>query len=222
MGRFQPTVLRSALVDPEYLLFILRTGPGQFWQERDEGAQLVASFGSLALTGSLENGVDAAGDENAYTLRAQWDALGEGVRLVEGAYGSGSSTCLSVAVSYHDDTAAQDDGQVLAADAALTRGRLAVQGEWLDYGDDATIYGTFADTRPWSVTASFMLDPERYEVALRYETLDDVNDAKAWTLGVNRYVAGHDVKWVLNVSDVSSDLDSQDGLAVGLGLTVNV
>jgi hypothetical protein len=72
------------------------------------------------------------------------------------------------------------------------------------------------------VTASFMLDPERYEVALRYEMLDDVNDAKALTLGINRYVAGHDVKWVLNVADVSSDLDTQDGLVVGLGLTVNV
>jgi hypothetical protein len=92
----------------------------------------------------------------------------------------------------------------------------------MQFGDDAALYDTFADTSPWALAASYMLDPEKYEVAIRYEMLDDVNDVKALTVGVNRYVAGHDAKWMLNVADASSDLDSQDGMAVALGLTVNV
>jgi len=221
MGRFQPALLRSALVDPENLLFILRTAPGQFFQERDEGAELAARLGPVLLRGSLENGADGAGDQNAYTLRADWDVRNS-VRLVEGAYGSGRETCLAFGVGYHDDETAEDGGEVLAADGVLTLGWFSLAGEWLDFGDDEATYDTFADTSPWSATASYMIDPERYEIALRYEMLDDVNDVSVWTVGLNRYIAGHDVKWVLNAASVQSDKSDADGMVVGLGLTVNI
>lgn len=222
MGRFQPPVLRSALVDPENLLFVLRTLPAQLLQARDEGVQVAGRWENVLVRGSLENGADGTGDDYAYTARLDWDVLGGGVRLVEGAYGSGRDACLTVGGSYHDDANAPDEGDLVALDAALTLGRFALSGEWLQVGEDPAFFGDFSDTSPFAVMASFMIDPERYEVAVRYEKFDADEELDAWTLGVNRYVAGHDVKWVLNVADVSADNDDQDGAAVALGLTVHV
>jgi hypothetical protein len=222
MGRFQPAFLRSALVDPENLLFVLRTLPAQLLQERDEGVQVAGRWGNFLVRGSLENGNDGVGDDYAYTARLDWDVLGGGVRLVEGAYGSGRDACLTVAGAYHDDANAPDEGDLVAVDAALTLGRFAVSGEWLQIGEDPAFFGDFSDTSPFAVMASFMIDPERYEVAVRFEKFDADDELEAWTLGLNRYVAGHDLKWVLNVADVKADRDDQDGAAVALGLTVHV
>jgi hypothetical protein len=222
MGRFQPAFLRSALVDPENLLFVLRTLPAQLLQQRDEGLQLAGRWGNFLVRGSLENGADGVGDDYAYTARVDWDVLGGGVRLVEGAYGSGRDACLTVAAAYHDDANADDEGDIAAADAALTLGRFALSGEWMQVGEDPAFWGDFSDTNPFAAMASFMIDPERWEVAIRYEKFDADDELAAWTLGINRYVAGHDVKWVLNVADVSADRDDQDGAAVALGLTVHV
>jgi hypothetical protein len=222
MGQFQPAVLRSALVDPQNQLFILRSGPGAFWQRRDVGVQLAAELERLLIRGSLENGADGAGDEFAYSVRADWAAAGGGVPLVEGTYGSGRKTCLSVGASYHSDENALLDGDVMTADAALTTDRFSLAAEFQDYGDDGAIYGTFADTAPWAASASFMIDPEKYEIGVRYEDLDDANEVKAVTVGLNRYFAGHDLMWQFNFATVDSDSTSQDGNVFAIGLTANV
>jgi hypothetical protein len=235
MGRYQPPVLRSALVDPEHLLFILRTTGGTVFQFRDEGAQLAARFDPFLLRASLENGEDGAGDESAYTLRADWDVVGGGVRLVEGAYGSGSQWCFTLGAAYRDDQGLDEDGDVITVDAAMTYGRFSLMGEWLSFGDgfvapdvDPAAADQYADTSPWAAAASFMLDPEKYELALRYEQPDAADTVDhVWTLGLIHYVSGHDVKWMLNAAYVSTDPPGDaefdnDGLRLGVGLTINV
>jgi hypothetical protein len=231
MGQFLPAVLRSSLVEPQNQLFILRTGPGAFWHARDAGAELAALLDTVLLRGSFLNGVDGAGDEPAFALRADWNAVGT-VPLVEGAYGSGRQTCLAVGASWYDDASALEDGDVLSADAILTTDRFSVAGEFQSYADDGGvdpgsgvldgIYGNFSDTTPWAATASFMVDPDRYELGVRYETLDDQYETSAVTVGVNAYLAGHDLMWQFNYSQVDSDRSDQDGGAFGIGLTVNI
>ena len=55
-----------------------------------------------------------------------------------------------------------------------------------------------------------------------YEELDDASDTSLLTFGANYYVAGHNAKWQLNIADISSDVDAQDGLLVGLGFVIGL
>lgn len=231
MGQFLPAVLRSGLIDPQNLLFILRTGPGAFWHGRDTGVQLAAELDRVLVRASLLNGADGAGDDQAWVVRADWSAV-DSVPWVEGAYGSGRQTALVVGASYYDDAGALQDGDVVSVDALLTTDRFSLGGEFQSYGDDGGvdpgngikdgIYGNLSDTSPWAASASFMVDPDKYEVGVRYETLDDQYDASAVTLGLNAYLAGHDLMWQFNYSQVSSDRSDQDGPVMGIGLTVHI
>jgi len=230
-GQYLPAVLRSALVDPQNQLFILRTTPGAFWHTRDQGVELAATLDRVLVRASFLNGVDGVGDDAAFVVRADWSAVST-VPWVEGAYGSGRQTALIVGASYYDDAGALEDGDVISVDALLTTDRFSLGGEFQSYGDDGGvdpgsgvkngIYGNLSDTSPWAASASFMVDPDKYELAVRYETLDDQYDASAVTVGLNAYLDGHDLMWQLNVSQVSSDRSDQDGGAVGIGLTVHI
>lgn len=231
VGQYLPAVLRSGLIDPQNLLFILRTGPGAYWHQRDQGAEVAADLDRVLVRASLLNGSDAVADDVAFCVRADWNAVNS-VPWVEGAYGSGRQTGLIVGASYYDDASALEDGDVISVDALLTTDRFSLGGEFQSYGDDGGvdpgngvkngIYGNFSDTSPWAVSASFMVDPDKYELGLRYETLDDQYDASAVTVGLNAYLAGHDLMWQFNYSQVSSDRSDQDGGAVGIGLTVHI
>jgi hypothetical protein len=226
MGQFQPVFLWNALVPPERLFFILRTTDSQFWHARVLGARLDGDYGRLRWALSLENGGDAQGDENAYTARVAYDVTGPGVDLVQGTYGAGEDSSLSVGLGYHDDESAADDGDVLAVDAPFTRGRFGLWADWLDYADDGGggtgIYSIFSDTSPWSVAATWMLVPEEYEIGARWQELDDDFDTNAWTVGVNRYVHGHDVKWQLNYVERDADDGGVEDQAIAVGHTVNI
>ena len=220
MGRFRSPLLGSSLVEPENLLFILRTTDGQYWfDNRDEGAMLDGAYEALRWSLAVQNGGDGSGNDLALTGRLSFDALGEGADRVEGALASGDGTNLTLGAAYHDDASASAGGDVLALDAFASSGPLAAQLEWLDYGDDG-LYGVFADTSPWSVSASYVVVPDKYEVAVRWQDLDDVNDQRALTLGINRYLQGHDCKWQLNYVDVSAD--SGDVATFAIGLTAHI
>ena len=154
--------------------------------------------------------------------------------MVEGTYGSGRQTCLSIGASYFDDPSASKDGNVVTADAALTTDRFSVAGEFQTYADDGGvptpgnpdvkngIFGNLSDSSPWAATAAFMIDPEKYEFGARYQALDDQFESKALTLGINRYMAGHDIMFQVNFAKVQSGGATSDGTVFGLGLTVNV
>jgi hypothetical protein len=231
VGRLQPAVLRSALVDPQNLLFLQRTVPGDFWYARDSGVELAARLDTVLVRAGLFNGSDGAGDEPALSLRADWDAVAT-VPPVEGAYGSGRQTALVVGASYYDDGGALEDGDVISLDALLTTDRFSLGGEFQSYADDGGvdpgngvkdgIFGNLSDTSPWSLSASFMVDPDRYELGLRYEDLDDDFDGKAITVGLNAYLAGRDLMGQINYTQLDSDFAGRDGGVFAIGLTVNL
>ena len=76
------------------------------------------------------------------------------------------------------------------------------------------------DTDPHSLTASYLLGAKRvWEVAARYEDLDDGLNRDVVLLGVNRYLIGHDVKILINYRSLDSDAGDEEIYGVGFSLS---
>lgn len=233
MGRFQSPLYWNGLVDPRNQLFVLRTASDEFWIggrpaqfDDNVGVMVDGSFQRLHWWVAAQNGVDGTADELALTGRLRYDVLGQGVGMVEGAYGAPDDAALSVGVGWFDDGGAVDgggnsaDGDVLAFDAQYANGSWAMNAEMLDYSKGSVNVFDVPDSTPWAVAVSYMVQPNTWEVAARYEDADTATNLGAITLGVNYYVSGHDVKWQFNVIDTTSDNDIEETTALALALTV--
>lgn len=235
LGRFQAPLYWNGLVSPRNQLFVLRTASDEFWIGGDP-ARFADDIGVMVDGGvekfhwwfAVQNGADGTADELALTGRIRYDVLGKGIGLVEGAYGAPDEAALSVGVGWHDDGAAVDgggnsaDGDVLAFDAQYANGAWAMNAEFLDYSaGSVNVYDT-PDSQPWAVALSYMLQPNQWEVAARYQDVDTASNLTDITVGVNYYVSGHDVKWQFNVINLTSDNDVEETTALALALTVGV
>ncbi len=220
VGQFKTPFLRTGLMDEDRLLFIAHTRNGIFYSVRDRGAQFQLDQGAFHAQAVAQNGSDQEAEELLLTARASVD-LGGGLarvdnRMVEGAYGAPDEFRAELGIAVQDDQAL-DDGEVLAAEGAITVGRFYAQAEILAYGESPAfpVDAMRGDTDPFSVTGSFMLDPEHWEIALRYEDFDDSLDRVLGTAGVNYYLRGHDLKFQLNAFHLDSDGGDEDTLAAG-------
>jgi hypothetical protein len=218
MGQFRPPFLWSAQVEEDEFILINRTFNGALWSSRDNGVMVQGNFNQLAFYVAAQNGTDGAGDEYAFTGRAEFDALGAGIGNIEGAYGADDGSNLTVGVAWYDD-GNLEDGSAIAIDAGFVSGAFSVYGELVDYDASFSVVG---DTTPYSVTAGFMVSPDEWEVAARYEDADDSAESTRITLGVNYYVQGHRAKWSLNYDTIDSDDTSIEADTVSFGLTVSV
>jgi hypothetical protein len=233
LGRFQTPLYWNALVEPRNQLFVLRTTPDEFWiggqpaQLADDiGVMLDGAFERLHWWLAVQNGVDGIGNELATTVRLRYDVLGKGVGMIEGAYGAPEEAAFSVDVGWRDDGGAVDgggnsaDGDCLAIGAQYANGRWAANAEFLDFASGSVNVFDTPDSQPWAATLSYMLEPNKWELAARYEDADTASNLSAITLGANYYVVGHDVKWQLNVVSTMSDNNVEEATALALGLTV--
>ncbi len=219
-GRYKVPFVRSALISDTKLLFLQRTNIASRIGFRDLGTMMSGQFDKLTLVLNAQNGTDGPTDELFYNARVSFHALGDGVGLVEGAYGAGDSPGLVVGAAIGDYSGV-DDGLRWIFDAAFTAGRFALSGEIAGFGEDV------GDNTPWDVTASFLF-AQVWEAAVRYEDYDN-DDAQqgdsSYSVGLNRYVAGHDIKWQLQYQRIDTDFESTNGIAfdrdiVSLGLVV--
>lgn len=241
MGQFRPPFLGSALRDENQLLFIDRTAVGNTWAFRDQGIMFSGAFDQLNWWIAAQNGVlDLQGDELAFSARVAFNALGNGTGSVEGAYGAGDESNLTVAAAYYTDDAFTD-GDAIAFEAAYTRGALYLAAELVDWdlnttggtslpatGNPITGAQLYGDTL-WALTAAYMVAPDEWEVALRWEEYDTPNvgatsvDASLLTVGVNKYMQGHDAKWQLNYTKFDTDTAfGQDVDTIALALVVSI
>jgi hypothetical protein len=239
MGNFVKPFLRSSLISDKNLLFMERTALGAFFNQREPGIMFSGNFDTVEWWLAGQNGIDGKQDDLNYTARIVANLMGAGPGKVEGAYGAGEETNLMVGLSYGNEKEL-DDGMTIGLEANLTSGPFCIAGELVDfdngttdlfpsksgsglhYGSDNTLVTTNpSDSTPWDLTGSYMFT-DMYEGALRYEVADDDDDTSAWTLGVNRYIQGHDIKWTLQVLNSSSDLDSNEVTEWSLGLTVGI
>jgi hypothetical protein len=240
-GRFKKPFVRSGLITDKNLLFQERTALGSFFDVREEGIMLSGSFDTIEWWLAGQNGIDGKEDDLNYTARLVANLMGSGVGKVEGAYGAGEETNLSLGVGFMDE-GEYDDGMAIALEAALTAGPFSVHAEMVDF-DDGDSTGSFlskdgsplhygsdntlvdadpADSTPWDVTVSYMFT-EMYEAMVRYEDSDnDTTDITAWSAGVNRYVQGHDIKWTLQVLSSDGETDTEELTEWTLGLTIGI
>jgi phosphate-selective porin O/P len=244
MGQFRRPFLWSSLVDENNLLFLDRSFNGDVWDGRDNGIQVSGSFEQLGWWIAMQNGGDGLIDDYQLTGRIQFNALGTGIGMQEGAYGASADSNLTIGLGWTDDGSdpANSGGvsdSAIAVDAGYTRGGLSVHAEIVDYDDnqkpDVAINGgtgvagfngspiaTGSET-PWAITVGYMVTPNEYELAARYEDLDDDFSTSLTSLGVNRYVQGHNAKWTLQWTSTSADTGGvTDTDTIGLGLTVGV
>lgn len=211
-GNFKPPTLSSFLIERNRLLFLDRTLLGGTY-ERDLGLQLSGDFETVGWWLAAQNGSDDVADEFLFTARVAVDLMGEGVGAVEGAYGAPDGTALTAAAFWQDDGAI-DDGTQIGAEVRLTAGPFAAAAEVVDLDEG------IGDATPWDVTFSYLFH-EEYEAGLRWEDLDDAADTTRITIGVNRYVLGHDIKWTLQFSTGDSDAPALENDAISLGLALS-
>lgn len=212
MGQFYVPTFRSATSDETKLLFLNRTLNGQTLNLRDQGLMVGGSFEMLNFGVAVQDGADGDTDELRITLNVTADVMGKGAGGVEGAYGAAEGTNLSVGGFYHmDDGFGVDGFDVFGVEAYFTMGALAVAAEFGDY--DAL------DQSPYSVTASYLFT-EMYEAALRYEDGDDAADTTDISAGVNRYSAGHNLKWTAQYVTTSSDDANLETDTISVGATL--
>jgi len=213
MGQFYLPTFRSATSDETKLLFLNRTINGTILNVRDQGIMAGGSFEMLNFAVAVQDGEDGDTDEFRITLNVTADVMGKGAGGVEGAYGAAEGTNLSVGGFYHmDDGANAGDGNdVFGVEAYFTMGALAAAAEFGDY--DA------ANQSPYSVTGSYLFT-EMYEAAVRYEDADDAADTTFISVGVNRYSAGHNLKWTAQYVMGSSDDAALDTDTISVGATL--
>jgi hypothetical protein len=226
LGRFKEPVLNSALASEVNLVFLDRTAIGDAFKVRDLGLALDGSFDVLGWTVAFQDGGDGQADEHKYTARLTATVVGTARdKIMEGAYGVGDATIVTVGASYQDDTSL-DDGRVIAGEAALNFGRFSIAGEVADI-DDGTggafgrtiLLNDASNTTPWDVTATFAFTPE-WELCARYEDTDDVDDTTSYRLGVDYFVHGHGLKWVAQWVHIDTDNAVGDSDQLGAGLTL--
>jgi len=219
MGRFLYPTLKSATMDENRLLFLSRTLIGQTLYDddsrgRSEGVALSGAFEMLGYALAIQNGGDDTVDELAFTVNVSADVMGKGAGMVEGAYGAAEGTNLTVGGFYHDDGSIED-GDAFGVEAYFTMGALSAAVNFVSFGKG------FGDNSPYDVTVSYLFT-EMYEAAVRYEN-EDFADATKISVGVNRYSAGHNLKWTLqyattDLGDLEPLFKIEDEITLGATL----
>lgn len=239
MGNFRQPFSRSGLITRNRTLFVDRTSIGNIFAGRQTGVMAHGDFEQVRWHVAAQNGLDSIGDDFLLTGRVDVDVIGSGVGDQEGAYGAGDETALTVGAAVADE-AALDDGLMWTIDAALTSGPFYAQAEIADFDDGTGAGGAFgrtwgtvaflnslgatgsdvADTTPWAATASYCFPDNDFEVAARWEDSDNDNNDEALSLGINKYVRGHDIKWQLSYTMFNTDVTDGDADILSLALAM--
>jgi hypothetical protein len=96
----------------------------------------------------------------------------------------------------------------MAVEAYFTSGPFSASVEAVDNDD--------ADTTATAITVTYAFTGD-WELGARME--DDDAGTETLTIGVNKYVSGHDVKWQVNMQSIDDDvLGDTDTISVGLAV----
>ena len=180
--------------------------------DRDVGVMLSGSVDVFSWMASVQNGEDDVADEYLITGRVEVDLIGDTLGY-EGGYGLGDEQGLTLGLAWADDGSVMDN-DALTVDAKFEANPFTAGLAFFDMGTGV------GDNSPYDVYATWMLTPDEWEVAVRYEDLDDTADTTAITAGVNWYLYGTDSKWQLNWRNQDSDSATLDGSIIQAGLTL--
>jgi len=243
IGNYKNPFLSSEMRSRKRELMLDRTYIGEtlIGTDRDAGVMFLGNFNdSIGWWLSLQNGTDGQANNYRLTGRLAWDAMGEGAgQMVDGAYNSGDGTNMTIAVAYTEDSSETDalgapildgmgvptngnDAEQIGGEVYITSGPFYIGGEIVSNGKN------LGDNTPFTVTGSYLFNGD-WEVALRYQGLDDtpaptipapMNLAQSIaSIGINKYVSGHDVKWQFQYANQSFSTAEDIGV-ISLGLVL--
>jgi hypothetical protein len=233
-GQFRAHRSFSNTVYSEQLLFQNRTLIGELGYRFDKGIMLHGNYaGPLSWYLSAQNGADDVQEDFEYVGRVEWAfgagaGNGEGGIVMPGGNQNGDQFNGAIGGTYGDEGAVSD-GSYYGIDFVGRVAGFFINGEFFSYDDDwagalGGALGTGFTEGPsfWSASVGYLLPGDQWELAARYQDLDDTEETSLITLGVNYYVAGHNAKWQLNYTDVSSDGTDLEGSLISLGLTLGL
>jgi hypothetical protein len=210
-GWFRPSISRNGSSSSSKLFFIGRSEIGHLFNERDAGAMFHGEFDQLALFVGLMNGTDGAGDELMTTIRVVFNFLGAGVGNVEGAYGGPDELAGTASIAMYDDGETTDGtGTLIEAHVANSQYSAGVEILDTDNAGASVTAGAansfvMDDTTAMTVYGTYMLTPDQWELGARFQDMDDVDDTTIMEIGVNHYMDGHNLKYSLGYTSISSD-----------------
>ncbi|TDJ69324.1 MAG: hypothetical protein E2O39_11745 [Planctomycetota bacterium] len=236
VGQFKAPVLHGAAMSARDTFFPYKTANSQAWTQRDQGVMLSGDFDTVGWYIAGQNGTDGQGDELFLAARVEVTLMGEGAGMVEGAYGGPDSPSGTIGAAYYDDgEASNSDG--FTVDAYFASNTYSFSGEYVDIGNNTVSrgvggYGNSSsssaanafsgagalrdDSNPWSVAGTYMFTPDEWEGGVRYQDWDDANDTTVISVGVNRYIDGHDLKYGLHWTTTDNDGADVDLITVTL------
>ncbi len=253
VGQFKPPVLQGSLTNRDELTFFSRSVMGEVFAARDQGAMVSGQFDQVAvwlavMNGGPEAGIGTVGDALFFAGRVSVDLLGEGVSSsAQGSLGGTRDPSATAGLSYFDDDATNAAG--VAIDGVVSTDVYSFGGELLalrnETGSGAGNTGMFyarglpsflgldtgrlnlaEDSMPWSATGTYMLVPDTWEVAARYQELDNGSvaigqpGAQVGDVAINHYMNGHALKWTLQYTRIFLEqADDLDVVAFGATLS---
>ncbi len=229
-GQFKPGVSRSGLISSGKLFFIDRNVVGQLWNARTPGFMVSGAFDQIAWSITATNGSDGLADEYLLAGHVTFDLMGEGASDSEGAYGGTDDPSATAGIAFWDDGGVDNNsGTVLefhggtnvysfGADIMdLDTGLVATNGSLTGMLGSASLA---ADSTPWSIQGTYMLQPDTWEIGLRYQDFDNSADENKLDLGVINYLDGHNLKWTFQYSSTTSDVAANEIDWLGLSLQI--
>jgi hypothetical protein len=249
MGQFKPQLTRSNSVDPEKQVMIDRTVLGSALDFWDDGIGLSGALDYLNWYVGLLDGFNGHEKNHLYYARGEYH-LGSGAGEYEGAMGSSDQLNATVGVTFlHNDTdpapGSSGDQTSYIADfngnvsnfgfgAEIARldddSFLATSEDYSNITDGGALGAPFDsflllsdDSTPWSVTGSYLLNPE-WELVARYEDLDNDNggagaDNTVLSVGANWY-KGDAGRWQAQFSMIDADTGFNDGDILEVGYAI--
>lgn len=231
-GQFKPKVFHSNNVDPENQVMIDRSVLGSAFDFWNLGAGANGTYDMIDWMFNVHNSTDGDANRSLYILRVEYD-IGNGAGDYEGAYGGGDDLHATAGVVLVEDDTVGPDGSLIGVDFAGTYDAFGFSAEFASIDDGLTLATTgdlgnyvgaaqptlTPDSSPFSLTGSYMLN-EEWEVAVRFQQLDDADDRSMITLGANWFQNGHNAKWQANITDISADTDTNEGTLFQVGLVL--
>jgi len=222
-GQFKAGLSRSGLMSSGDIFFTTRNLAGTSWSGRAEGFMLSGEFDQLGWSLTIQDGADAGGDDYLMAGKVDFDLMGDGASSNEGAYGGTDAPSATAGIGFWDDGggAADLDGTLLEFHGGTNVYSFGIDMMSVGDGGAPTTNGNDilvgADSSPMSVMGTYMLQPDTWELGVRFEDYDDDASERLSVAAVN-YLDGHDLKWTIEYSSTSvGDVDT-DILTIQLNL----
>jgi phosphate-selective porin O/P len=237
-GQFKAGFSRSGLLSGGNIFFVDRNIIGNLWSGRRQGFMLSGEFDQLGWWLTIQDGGNVGsasagdpGDEYLITAKIAFDLMGEGANAKnEGAYGGTEEPSATAAIGFYDDSNVDSgDGTLLEFHGGTNvyafgldildvgDGLVASNGNAVASPFNTTIAG---NTTPISLFGTYMLQPDTWEIGVRFQDYDNTANEDKLDIGVINHIDGHKLKWTIQYSTTTSDVAANevDWIAIQLQL----